>query len=148
MQPEALTGAQAWLRKAQSDLRAIEILIKDSDFKNIYDYKALWAFVVNEENAEELFEMYSKACLSRPDYYGFYLPIAECLYSLKRYEEAIENYDKWREHVSANPVNSSIGKARCYLAMGNNDLAKKYIKNALVEDPTSQESEKLRKRLE
>lgn len=32
MQPEALNRAQAWLRKAQSDLRAIEILIKDSDF--------------------------------------------------------------------------------------------------------------------
>ena len=32
MQPESLKEAQAWLRKAQSDLRAIEILIKDSDF--------------------------------------------------------------------------------------------------------------------
>ena len=32
MQPEALKAAQAWLRKAQSDLRAIEILLKDSDF--------------------------------------------------------------------------------------------------------------------
>jgi HEPN domain-containing protein len=32
MQPEAIEEAQAWLRKAQSDLRAIEILIKNSDF--------------------------------------------------------------------------------------------------------------------
>jgi len=32
MQGEALKGAQAWLRKAQSDLRAIEILRKDTDF--------------------------------------------------------------------------------------------------------------------
>jgi len=41
MQPEALKRAQAWLRKAQSDLRAIEILIKDSDFPlNIVCYHA------------------------------------------------------------------------------------------------------------
>ena len=32
MQREAIEEAQAWLQKAQSDLRAIEILIKDSDF--------------------------------------------------------------------------------------------------------------------
>jgi HEPN domain-containing protein len=32
MQREAIEEAQAWLRKAQSDLRAIEILIKNSDF--------------------------------------------------------------------------------------------------------------------
>ena len=32
MQRESIEEAQAWIHKAQSDLRAIEILTKDSDF--------------------------------------------------------------------------------------------------------------------
>lgn len=114
-------------------------ILEKSGFENQDEYNALWAFVIDEENAETLLKLYSKVCQVHPDHSGYYLRIANCLCQIKKFEEAIRYYKKCREIHTGNPIKTTLGIAQCYLTMGKIDEARKFIADAKIEAPSSNE---------